>query len=60
MLFRILISFSIADKSFMFIGPTCEFEAETLYFTNFPLSIGYIGSLEVKALIFRHLQIAYS
>ena len=52
MLFRIPISSSIADKSFKLIGPICESEAEALYSTNLPLSIGCMGGLVVKALVF--------
>ena len=58
MLFRIPISSSIASKSFKLIGPTCESEAEASYFTNFPLSVGFVGGLVVRALVFHHLSYA--
>ena len=57
MLFRILIASSIAGKSFKLIGPTCEAEAEALYFTNFPFLIGCTGGLVVRALDFHYLII---
>ena len=60
MLFRILIPSSIAGKSFKLIGPTCESEAEALYFTNYPLSVSCVGGLVVRALVFCYIDDSYS
>ena len=60
MLFRIPIPSSIAGKSFKLIGPTCESEAEALYFTNFLLSVSCVGGLVVRALVFCYIHVSYS